>query len=115
MLQGQILADFKCVFGHLNCNRSIHQYFGRQFLGGRHELLIGGYPIDQTDLKGFPGIDDIAGQQQLGGTSLSNQARQSLGAAGAGDDAEFNLRQPHNGRLSRNSQGTGKGEFQAAA
>ena len=52
---------------------------GQQFGGGQHF-------VDQADAEGFVGLDHVAGEHDLQGAALADEARQALRATVAGDD-----------------------------
>jgi hypothetical protein len=85
-------------------------------LVGRFEQVIGvREPIDDPQLEGLLRVDAAPGQDQAGRRLQPDQARQSLGAAAAGQQAECDLRQsqPHFRVVEQNAVVAGKHQLQA--
>src|ERR1700687_4650002 len=76
---------------------------------GRHDL------VHQAHLVGAPGADGGARQHHLPAHVLPDRARPALGAAGARDDAEVDLRLPESSRVAGNDQVAHQGHFAAAS
>ena len=71
--------------------------------------------IDQADAQGLGGVDDLAGEEEFEGCSATDQARQALRTAVAGDDAELDLGLAEARGRGGEAQGAGHGELAAAA
>ena len=96
------LAAVVALAGH----RLLAQAHDQRRLGGDRvdhggdrciELSFRHDAVDEAERLRGRRIDHLAGQQHLHGLGLADGARQALGAAGAGDDAEQDLRLPELG------------------
>ena len=83
--------------------------------GGVEQFVILDHAVDQAQLEGLLGEDRIADQVHLQGLALPDQARQSLGAAEAGDDPELDLRLTEQRRARGDADVAGHRQLAAAA
>ena len=70
--------------------------------------------VDQPDGMRFCGRNRVADHDHRQGGFRANDARQALGAGGAGDQAQFHFRQTDFGRRNRDPVMTGQGDLAAA-
>lgn len=63
-----------------------------------HDLIVSGDFVGEADAQAFLRVDDAAGVDQLARLAETDQARQSVGAAGRRNDAEFYFGLAHLGR-----------------
>ncbi|MNZ86634.1 hypothetical protein D3C78_1054600 [compost metagenome] len=81
-----------------------------QQLGGR-----GRYAVDQTQFEGARGVQRLAGEDGFQGGFGADQARQALGAAGTGNQAEGDFRQAEARLGLGDPVAAGHGQLQATA
>ena len=92
--------------------------FIRHFARKRHgagEQIAFDHAIDQAQLQRLGRADRLAGNAQIDGRGHSHQARQSLGAFGAGNDAEIHFGLANLRIGDRHAIVPGHGDFIAAA
>ena len=71
--------------------------------------------VDEANAKGFRGVDDGAREDHFERGAGADEARQALGAAVSGDEAELDLGLAEARGGGGDAEGTGHGEFAAAA
>ena len=95
--------------------RGIGEHFEEELPGEREEFRGGDDIVDETDLVGTLGGDGFAGEEQFERDALADEAGKALGAAVAGDDAEFDLGLAEFGVFGGDADGAGHGHFESAA
>lgn len=71
--------------------------------------------VDEAETEGFGGIDDLSGEHHAEGGAGADEAGETLRAAVAGDEAEFELGEAEAGLVAGDAEGAGKGEFATTA
>src|SRR3989441_834675 len=87
----------------------------QQLLRFGEELGRGNHLVDEPDAVRFPGVDCLAREDQLQRDALTDEARQTLGPAVAGCNAELQLGLAELGVLTRDAQVAGHRELAPAA
>ena len=82
--------------------------------GGGHKVAAG-HLVDNAHRPGVFGTHRIAGEDDPQRLFRPDQARQALGAAGAGNKPQFHLRQGELGRRGGDAEMTPQGQLEPAA
>jgi hypothetical protein len=84
-------------------------------LGAGEEVCGGDDVVDEAEAEGFGGVDDLGREHHAEGGAGADEAREALGAAIAGDEAEFDFGKTETGFVTGDAESAGEGEFAAAA
>ncbi|VTR68962.1 hypothetical protein DESC_720340 [Desulfosarcina cetonica] len=102
------------VFGLLDGQGRVDADVSGQLPAGVQKIFRGAHLIDQADGKRLGRVDAPGGIDHLLGLALAHQARQALGAAGAGNHRQPGFGQAHAGPLGGDTDIRGQGQFGAA-
>jgi hypothetical protein len=95
--------------------RGIGEHFEEELPGEREEFRGGDDVVNETDLIGTLGGDGFAGEEKFERDALADESGEALGAAVAGDDAEFDFGLAEFGVFGGDADGAGHGHFESAA
>src|SRR5712692_7602368 len=103
------------LLGHAECQGRLLRQLAGEPLRDRDRHLIRDHPVDEPQLVGPPGGDRRTPQHHFHGHVLPDRPRPALGAAGARDDPEVDLRLPEAGALAGDDQVAHQGDLAATA
>lgn len=113
--QGDVEAAVDGVLGHALGHDGPARQLGGPGQRSGMEVPVGDDLVDQPDGQRLGGPHPATREDEVLGSCRADQARQSLGAAPAGEDAQQDLRLAEPGPLRGDAKVTGQGELAPAA
>ena len=87
----------------------------REAFGDRERRRVAAQLVDEPETVRVDRTEGCAGEQQLHRDAAGEQTRQALGAPGAGQEAQLDLRYPEASGVGRDAQVAGERELEPAA
>ncbi|MNZ90168.1 hypothetical protein D3C78_1091220 [compost metagenome] len=111
----QGLARLGIRGGRLGRGAGLQQFAGVGAGLAQQRVGRGGQTVDQTQFEGTLGTQRLAGEDRFQGGFGADQARQALGAAGAGEQAQGDFRETEARLGLADTVAAGQGQLQTAA